>query len=170
MEHKNHIIIKNLLLVGFILYIALLLWVVVFKYVAPWELFSEGRYFSRTVNFIPFGGVLTQTDIVGNLLLFIPMGIYLRAFLSGKKAYMSIVYAFFVSVIFEAVQYGFGIGAADVTDLIMNTAGAALGVGVCLVLERLFKGPQKVRALVAIIGMAVMAIGMVISVLLVIMN
>ena len=56
----------------------------------------------------------------------------------------------------ETAQYAFAIGAADVTDLITNTAGAAVGVGFYGILSRIVRDTDKLnRALnvIALIGM-----------------
>ncbi len=41
------------------------------------------------------------------------------------------------SVAFEVIQYVFGIGRSDITDVITNTLGGAIGIGIYAVTRRM---------------------------------
>jgi len=122
---------KVLAHIGFALYIVLLVWLVIFK-LEPrfWALPKTGR----SLNLIPFGASMMQnggislSEIVYNALFFLPLGMYLSFLNVTKKAWHGILIGLTVSIAFEAVQFAFKIGASDITDVIMNTLGTAIGV------------------------------------------
>ncbi len=145
-----------------------IVWNILFKYVSPLSLFSDGRYFSRSLNLIPFNDLLrghyNRLDLWGNILLFVPLGIYLNL-LKQSKWHEQILTGAGISLLFEALQYAFAIGASDITDVIYNTIGCALGVGAYNLLKLIFKTRSRVKALVAVLSCAA-AIGVGIIVLL----
>lgn len=122
---------KVLAHIGFALYIVLLVWLVIFK-LEPrfWALPQTGR----SLNLIPFGasmirnGGISLSEIVYNALFFVPLGMYFSFLNVAKKPWQGILIGFAVSIAFEVVQYVFMIGASDITDVIMNTLGTAIGV------------------------------------------
>lgn len=122
---------KSLANIGFALYIVLLVWLVIFK-LEPrfWALPQTGR----SLNLIPFGASMMQnggislSEIVYNALFFVPLVIYLSILSVTKKTWQGIFIGLAVSIAFEAVQFAFKIGASDITDVIMNTIGTAIGV------------------------------------------
>ena len=94
-----------------------------------------------TTNFIPFETILRYinysqyfnldlivVNLLGNLLIFTPMG-FLLPLLSKRfrKAWVIICIGFFSSLAVETVQFIFTVGSADVDDLILNTLGAWFG-------------------------------------------
>lgn len=94
-----------------------------------------------TTNFIPFETILRYinysqyfnfdlivVNLLGNLLIFTPMG-FLLPLLSKRfrKAWVIIFIGFMSSLAVETVQFIFTVGSADVDDLILNTLGAWFG-------------------------------------------
>ena len=58
-----------------------------------------------------------------------------------------------VSVLFEVLQFIFAIGGSDITDLIGNTLGGIIGVGVYIVFHKLFNTKtNKILNVLASIG------------------
>ncbi len=113
----------------FALYCLLLLWVILFKGSFA---FSRLPWFSmeRKINFIPFyhpGGMswLQLREAILNFILFAPFGFYLRMLniLSGK----AVVLGFTLSFALELFQLGLAVGCCDVTDILTNTLGTAVG-------------------------------------------
>ena len=103
---------------------------ILFKYVNITDLFSPDRYEYIGYNFIPFNGsgLDFRLDTIINTFLFIPFGFLLS--MKSKKNMKSLLLMFipaFVSIILESLQYIFRLGAADITDVIMNTVGGCLG-------------------------------------------
>ena len=69
-------------------------------------------------------------DLAGNLLLFIPFPACM-AFLIKTYDYKKLVLlAFIASISIECTQYILHIGVADIDDVILNTAGALIGIGI----------------------------------------
>ncbi len=65
--------------------------------------------------------------------------------------------AFFTSLAFEILQFIFGIGASDITDLLGNTLGGMAGILLFLLLSKLFKGNTiKLINILAAIGTVLM--------------
>ncbi len=64
----------------------------------------------------------------------------------AKKALATAVF----SLAFEIIQYIFTMGRADVTDVLSNTLGGVVGIGVYLVLLRGLKG--KTNTFLAVIA------------------
>ncbi|WP_264317392.1 VanZ family protein [Paraclostridium bifermentans] len=60
------------------------------------------------------------------------------------------------SLAFECVQYILGLGATDTTDIITNTVGGLIGIGIYTVIEKVFTNKVKVKNLVTICSTVVM--------------
>ena len=124
---------KKLAHIGFALYLILLIWLVLFK-LEPrfWALPQTGR----SLNLIPFGASMMQncgislSEIIYNALFFVPLGIYLSLLNITEKAWHGILIGLAISIACEAVQYLFKIGASDITDVLMNTLGTAIGAAI----------------------------------------
>ena len=130
---------KNLTRGILIFYWAALAWIIVFKM----SFSFAGLPHLRNINLIPFAesvivnGHLDTTEIFQNLAAFVPFGV-LRKPLVGQ-----ILPILMSSLLFETVQYLFAIGASDVTDLLMNTLGGILGIGIAALMEKLFPDRWK---------------------------
>ena len=71
------------------------------------------------------------TNLAGNILAFIPFGILVpAAFRSMRKAYRTILAGMFISAAAELLQYKLACGVCDIDDVILNTAGTAIGYAV----------------------------------------
>ncbi len=142
---------KGIVTAAFVLYAALLIWLVMFKL----ELDPANIYSYRQLILIPFsrpGALNMRTvvwEIVLNVLAFIPLGLYLSALEKPKKAWQRILIGLGASLVFEILQYVFAMGTSDVTDLINNTAGTALGVLLWLPVKKLLK--EKAALVVGIV-------------------
>ncbi len=129
----------------FLIYCAILLWTVLFKMAASVE---EIRYLVgiRTLNLIPFdyrGGIprILIRETAMNVLIFIPLGCYLKMLgLSGGKA---IFYGCISSFTMELCQFLLAIGVCDITDLLANTMGTAVGVGLYVLIRGICPDKQK---------------------------
>ncbi|MFE4813208.1 VanZ family protein [Peribacillus simplex] len=89
-------------------------------------------------NFIPFNEIVNTVqnrtnhnifNLLGNIALFIPIGIFLPLFIG--KGYINLkrvcCISFIVSLCFEISQAVFNIGIFDVDDLLLNPFGGMLG-------------------------------------------
>lgn len=63
----------------------------------------------------------------GNIIWFIPLGICVQYRLAKRGILRAAAYGFALSFLIETLQYIFGTGISELDDLILNTAGAALG-------------------------------------------
>lgn len=127
-------------------YLLFLMRVTLFKYASFGEvLFSPDRFYSRSVNLIPFAHdsqhiARFKLELFLNFLAFCPFG-----FLLSMQAYEKKHCRFFlflplaVSLGVETLQYILWLGATDVTDILMNTAGGILGFLTYAVLARAFR-------------------------------
>ncbi len=154
MENKRNQIFTTVLLC---IYTLVLVWIVLLKMSS----ISDLRYLPcpRTVNLIPFHydtEVKTHlSEIILNVFVFVPFGFLLG--MLGIKAWKAVLIGFAVSFVLEALQYVMSIGAADVTDLITNTTGAALGACGYLLLRLIFRKQDRLNRVLnvlACIGMA----------------
>lgn len=125
------------------IYGLLVIWLILFKMATPAELAEMGGF--RSLNLIPFHYDQETTshvsEVVDNIIVFIPLGIYLR--MLGKGTGFSILLCAGFSLLLEILQYILGIGATDITDLLMNTLGAAVGIGIYWALACLLKDREK---------------------------
>lgn len=78
-----------------------------------------------SVNFIPFKGAEADEFLL-NLILFVPFGAIFPLLFKNADFKKTVLYAFLFSLSIEIGQM-FKYRAVDITDLIANTAGAALG-------------------------------------------
>lgn len=129
----------------------ILVWIVLLKASTVAEL----KYLpcERTLNLVPFHykfEVCTHVEeVVLNALVFVPLGLYLS--MLGMKPWKAILFGFCLSFVFEALQFVLAIGAADVTDLLMNTLGTAIGAGFYLLLRRISKRHDRLNAVLNIV-------------------
>lgn len=69
-------------------------------------------------------------NLVGNLVLFLPLGIFLPLLLRTHSWKKTFLLSFVISALFEIAQILLARGNFDVDDVILNTAGAMLGYGI----------------------------------------
>lgn len=175
MKSERHVSVWKILLyliIGF--YIYFLLSNILFKYVTPVGLFEDGRYFSRSINLIPFNdlfeGVYNKLDIFGNMILFIPFGLFLKILLPHNSFFKNIVSFSLVSFCFEALQYILAIGASDITDIIYNVIGGILGIGIYNLLKLIFRKEEITNKIIIVLGIIMMILVGVLLILLKVYN
>lgn len=135
----------------FVVYLVFLCWLILFKLADSPEKIPS----MRGINLIPFyydqlaGSRFQLNEILYNVFIFVPVGFFFSA-LGKKKVISGIMYSALLSFGFEVLQWIFSLGSSDITDLITNIAGGALGAGLFFVLGKLFKGKEVIA--VSIIG------------------
>ena len=123
----------------FAFYFLALTWIILFKMQFSWRDLPH----LQGINLIPFGaslvvnGRMNLGEIIQNALAFVPFGIFMRVLLQKKPLAMQLVPIVAASLLFEAAQYVFAIGASDITDVLSNTAGGLAGLAVAAVLEKI---------------------------------
>lgn len=149
---KKH---QKITLFVFIIYIILLSWLVLMKLMPSFDLLPR----MRSINLIPFRETLfvnnkiNYKDVIYNVLVFIPLGIYLKIIFQKWPIYTIIVTGLLVSLSFESIQYIFAIGCSDITDIITNTSGTLIGIGIYSLFHQCLH--QKTEIIIDIIGLII---------------
>lgn len=137
MENRKH----NLTIFVFGIYMLLLIWLVLFKFALSIEEIPH----MRNINLIPFSqsvlvnGQLELSEIIYNILVFVPFGVYISIFFSTQSLVKKVLCCIGLSISFEVIQYVFAIGASDITDVIGNSIGGIIGILFYAIFSRLFK-------------------------------
>ncbi|MFX3631723.1 MAG: VanZ family protein [Candidatus Pristimantibacillus sp.] len=145
---------KIMLLAGFGVYLYLLTKLILFKLGSVNIAFLidqlqrtlqyPDRIFNRSVNVVPFKEIsrgvqhmslanpFEMTNITGNILAFIPLGMFIPMLFRHRTALLTQVFmlSLLLSLSFEVTQLVLYIGTFDVDDLILNTCGGVLGYGI----------------------------------------
>ena len=129
---------------------------------------SSGAGMSRSYNLIPFKTIREYTsgetalqkaraiqNILGNIAVFIPYGLYLKVLLKNKGVGKSLLIVLGTSVLIEILQFVLGVGACDIDDVILNVCGGAVGIIGYKLLRRLFPEPGKAKTVVTLLSLAV---------------
>lgn len=139
----------------FIVYFSVLIWIILFKMQFS---FNDLPHF-RGLNLIPFAGSviknnqLDYSEIILNMVVFIPFGLYLSMIKLNWSFWKKIIHIAGVSLLFELLQFLFAIGGTDITDLISNTLGGAVGIGFYIVFSKILKEKtNKILNILALIG------------------
>ena len=118
----------------FILYMLVLLRITVFRSTLSFDcLFIKGNV---NLTFFESYIVLLQERewwsltylFVGNIIWFLPLGIYLSWQGKIRKTWQITLFGLAVSFIIESLQFVFGTGVSDVDDLVLNAFGTWCGV------------------------------------------
>ncbi len=132
------------------IYLVLLIWLVLFKLTVN---FGELARF-RSFNYIPFyydsAVSFHAKEVIYNILIFIPLGVYIAVLKKEWPFALKIVPCLFLSIAFEIAQFVFAIGASDITDVITNTLGGIIGIVLGFCLRKIFR--QKHMAIINISG------------------
>ncbi|OFK81137.1 VanZ family protein [Peptoniphilus sp. HMSC062D09] len=114
------------------------------------------RMDSQSINLIPFKTIFNYItliaspkfgfsveNIVGNILLFLPMGIYLNVITDRNKLSLTII--ILISILVEVIQYLFNLGILDIDDIILNSIGGFIGIKTYNFLLTKFKTRDKIK-------------------------
>ena len=139
----------NIMFYGVMSLYALILFFLLFKKK------SVGSF--RTINLIPFRTIIDYlfnedvivrsfafSNIMGNIAIFIPLGIYIPLLINKKSIFTNSAIVALISLCVEIVQYILAIGTADVDDIILNTIGGLLGILIFKLVYLIFKDKSKV--------------------------
>lgn len=158
---NEKIICINILLYGVFAIYMLLLIVILFR----------TQHQTRSINLIPFRGIVSYlsgedlvsgkentavlhafmlSNLLGNIVIFIPLGVYVTIFTQGKTIYKNTVLILFVSALVEIIQFTFKFGIGDVDDVILNTVGGLIGCTLCRLAYLICKDDYKVRFFMAL--------------------
>lgn len=121
----------------FVVYLIMLVSVVLWKLQLPYV--GEGEL--RHIKLVPFApttedGASEPFEVVANLLLFVPFGLYLGLLAPSWSRWKLAGVVASSSLALEVTQWVLSIGSCDVTDLIVNTAGGLAGLGLLILARR----------------------------------
>ena len=142
--------------------IAGILFVLYFSVLFYFLFFSEkmGRTYSERdyhYNLVPFREIMrfwnyrealgmktVLLNIVGNVVAFVPFGIFLPIFsMRCKRFFRTVLFSFELSFFVEVLQLATRVGSFDVDDLLLNTIGGMIGFIVYLIGTCLFRGEER---------------------------
>jgi glycopeptide antibiotics resistance protein len=143
----------------FIVYLIALFWILLFKLGVRFSYMEN-----RSVNLVPFRetlmyGKINVSEIILNIVIFVPLGIYVGVLSKRWKFGIKLFSFFLVSLMFEVLQYILRVGAFDITDIITNTTGGIIGLTIFVVIEKVFNDGVKAQNfinMIATIGTVVM--------------
>jgi len=117
----------------------------------------------RSLNLIPFYSIygylagddkvmraFAVSNVLGNIVIFVPLGIYITLFNHKAKRIQTVLLVFLFSLIVEIIQYSFRVGIGDIDDIILNVFGGVIGLGIYQLLWMILKDRNKVRNIIAI--------------------
>jgi glycopeptide antibiotics resistance protein len=116
-----------------VVYLLVLLWLVLFKFSFD-ILFVLENHQVRSLNIVPFTGHLRE--MIENFIIFIPFGLLLSASFKQITIWQKLALVSFSSFAIEAFQFIFAIGITDATDIITNTLGGLVGIGLYALCEK----------------------------------
>ena len=152
-DANEHKIVTRLTIALFTVYLAALCWVLLFKLGVQFSYME-----SRRISLIPFSqafianGEIDVPEIILNVLIFVPLGIYVGMLFSKWSFKKKIFFVFLVSLIIEGLQLILGAGAFDSTDLITNTFGGLIGVMIFTAIQKAFNNNYKAAKFINIIA------------------
>lgn len=141
--------------------VVLILWLTVFS-----RLGSESRHFYPpfwSYKAILNGSIKALIEDIGNIILFIPVGMAVCLFF-GLGIHQAVVVGLLFSVLIECCQWFFWLGSFEIDDLLHNTIGAGIGA---VIVQRMPLGQRikeqiidKKRSFIAFISVMVIIIAM----------
>ncbi|MBU3105490.1 VanZ family protein [Clostridium gasigenes] len=150
--------IKTVFLYGvFICYILLLIKILFLSRISHLE--------HRSINLIPFYSILEYisgssanikafafSNVVGNIVIFIPLGTYFSLFKNDKRVTTNLLFIFIVSLFVEIIQGLLGIGVSDIDDIILNCLGGLIGILGYKFLLFILRDEKKVHTAITILS------------------
>jgi glycopeptide antibiotics resistance protein len=137
---------NTLTIVLFLIYLVVLAGIILFKLPFYSAEFSDGI---RVINLIPLqgsydeNGNLLLREIINNILLFMPLGVYVCLLKSEWPFAKKALSIFGLTLAFEVTQFIFALGRTDITDLLDNTLGGMIGIGIYAFLRKIWGGRTR---------------------------
>ncbi|WP_042351526.1 VanZ family protein [Bacillus massiliigorillae] len=138
----------------------------------------------RSINMIPFHSIkeyimvdngfgeyrLVDMNIWGNVLMFIPIGIYILVHSKNLSLTKCILLIIGSSIFIEVMQFIFARGATDIDDVILNTLGGVFGIGIYKIFAKILKTDEKIKMAISTLSMIVGIPILLLVIILVIVN
>jgi glycopeptide antibiotics resistance protein len=90
--------------------------------------------------------------MIDNLTAFIPLGLLLGVNLKQVSFWRKVAWVFGFSFVLETLQYELAIGATDINDVIMNTAGGFFGLALYAVNSKYLDNKKLDQCVTAVIA------------------
>lgn len=75
--------------------------------------------------------------LIGNIIVYIPIGYFVRKIIDDKFNNYKLFLGFVIYItIIEVVQFYFALGNFDIVDILLNTIGFCIGIGVKLIVSK----------------------------------
>ena len=129
---------------------------------------SASRAELRSYSFIPFATIgeylsgdgfsdraAAIRNILGNIAIFIPCGLYVRTLLKDKSFKKGLIIVIITSIAIEIIQLIFAIGACDIDDLLLNTAGGIIGLLTYKAIRYFSRDDGRAKTVVAVMSLIV---------------
>ena len=135
-KNRKHLTLyKELLMLSFIIYILCLFQVVTFQDDVTWS--SNNFVPFREIFRYNFGSRLFLKNVLGNVILFLPFGLFVSYYLDIKKPYLTFILTLIASVSIEVVQMVIG-RVFDIDDIILNVIGGTIGFYIYSLIRRIW--------------------------------
>lgn len=134
-------------------------------------LLSRAPGSERSVNLIPFAsiadyafshspgaGQVAFANVVGNILVFIPLGVYASWLRHRAPAWLAMLAVASVSVAVEIIQGVFAVGASDIDDVILNFVGGLIGMLAFWLLSATLRERSRLRTALALLSLLSMPV------------
>jgi glycopeptide antibiotics resistance protein len=126
----RHALVRSLSIAAFSAYLFLLL-SLVWAYRHPGYREVAYRYnltpFHSIARDVPAGGRGLWVNIIGNIVVFAPVGLAVRGFRGPRSFGLAVLASAALSTLIEVVQFQSGRRFSDVDDVILNTLGGVAG-------------------------------------------
>lgn len=145
MEKKKKAGMSCLVPYLFGVYLVLLVWIILFKM----QLSVHVLCGIRSINLIPFhydyetGMRYHLKEVLENVAIFVPYGIYLCMLKNEPRLKVKFFLILMTSFLLETLQYILAIGATDITDIITNTCGGMMGIGIYWFAAKIFRSKKR---------------------------
>lgn len=141
---------KKTTILLFSIYLLIITWIILFKAATSLKQLPH----IRNINLIPLAGSVIVNnkiywdEIINNAVIFIPVGIYISMLKTTWSIPRKILPILCLSLLYETLQFIFAIGATDITDVISNTLGGSIGIGIYFIFRKLFKTEQRTNRVI----------------------
>ncbi|MPW27316.1 hypothetical protein GC105_16240 [Alkalibaculum sp. M08DMB] len=101
--------------------------------------YNAMKYFPfNLLRFINSIFTVSFKNVLGNIVMFLPFGIFMTYLIKYKKFISVLVYSMSFSIFIEVMQYFFLTSRrADIDDVLLNTFGAIIGYVIYIVMKKL---------------------------------
>lgn len=125
----------------------------------------------RSINLVPLASIadyasshssgtgrVAFANIVGNILIFIPLGAYASWLRHRASARSTMLTVASVSVAVEIIQGVIAVGASDIDDVILNCVGGLIGILAFRLLSAIMRERSLVRSAMAVLSLLTMPV------------